>query len=139
MGPIRAAIKATTPDEAVAQALAPARAFLDAHARPPRGRVIVALLPEVVPEGSGLAAALGDTRGLTLTERLDPALLEHLGGTPFDPVVFVSWTELRQIQPGTFRHTVAHELGHALGLDHRTERGHLMNPEPPQCVPWLDR
>ncbi len=49
--------------------------------------------------------------------------------------VLAGWTELSRLHPDDATLTLAHELGHLLGLEHTEEPGHLMTPGRFRCVP----
>ncbi|MEZ4439811.1 MAG: hypothetical protein R3B72_12020 [Polyangiaceae bacterium] len=119
-------------------ALGPLRAFLKAQPRE-GDRILVVVLRRIAEPGSPLAAMLPDLRGLTLTPK---AMSESLGRClgvegPFAPTVLLGLDAITARRPGTLDVTLAHELGHVLGLLHEREAGDLMAVEPPKCLPRL--
>ena len=52
------------------------------------------------------------------------------------PLVLIGLDGIAKRRPGTADVTLAHELGHVLGLEHAAGQN-LMATEPPSCVPWL--
>lgn len=126
-------------------AVAPVRAFLQTHAVPPRPHVNIVMVPRIVPPDSSLARFLRDVAGLTLTASAPPrtteasaALSEALDIPDYTTTIFLSHRDLARLPTGRRSTTLAHELGHALGLTHGDARADLMNPERRNdCLPRL--
>jgi hypothetical protein len=113
-------------------ALAPARAIVAAsEAAGGPGEVSVVVLPHVVAP----SVAAGEADGM-LAVTLRPAAPGHPPGAldaalalpgAWDPVVILGRDELLSVEPAQRGAIVAHELGHAVGLEHRPEPENLMN------------
>ena len=65
-------------------------------------------------------------------------LVRNLEIGPFTPTVFIGLEGLRSRQ-GQWPGVLAHDVGHALGLEHVAERHNLMAAQPPtRCLPHLN-
>lgn len=118
--------------------LAPLGDFIEQHAR--AGVITVALLPALAAPGSAADRYFSELDGLTLTpalvaDREGLAPLAALGA--FGPVILLSQADLAHRHPGHLDLTLAHELGHALGLPHGGGSRNLMYDGPLRCAPRL--
>lgn len=124
---------------ALAIVAAPLATFLTTHAVPARPELVLVLVDRVAAPDSPARRLLGDVEGLGLSPTAantadGAALTAALGiGTDFTPVAIVA-TDGGIDGAGL---TAAHEIGHALGLDHTSDAGNLMTPGRPSCVPGL--
>lgn len=102
--------------------------------------MVIVLLPRLIEPGSALTHWFTELRGLTVTAAEPGGPLAGLleDEAPFTATVLASWEDIAQERPGAFDSTLAHEIGHALGLSHVTTRGNLMNATPGRCAPVLD-
>lgn len=120
-------------------ALAPLRRFLERHATPARDAVQIVVLTRVVQPGSVLTGALTDVQGLTFSPRLRGGLGGLLGIERFTPTVLLSVEELRGAYREDAALTPAHEVGHALGLEHEADPANLMATSRTRgCQPVVD-
>lgn len=119
------------------RALAP---FLEEHAVGREdGQVVVALLPSLVQPGSGADHYFDELFGLGLsTELLAEQGFPELAALAPAPTVLLSRDQLGHRHPGHLDLTLAHELGHAAGLPHVSERHNLLHDGAFRCVPGLD-
>lgn len=124
---------------------APLKAELAARAVPYRKHtVVVVVLPEIGAPGTLAEALFERLRGLTfspwLRDRVGPdeRLLYDALELPerFVPVVFVGTEPLNELGP-EIDVTLAHELGHALGLPHEASSLDLMADAVHRCEPGL--
>ena len=135
-------------EEALGDALyGPLRELISSQAQPPRALIHVVVLEDIVEGRAAAAAVLGDLVGLTLAPQLlsevepeDPRarIVAQLGLEAFDATVLLSERHLRRLEGVGFVGAVAHELGHALGLEHHDERHNLMARGRHLCLPGLD-
>jgi hypothetical protein len=120
--------------------VAPLRELVDDVARPARPAVEVVVLRDLLGSDD-VVEALGSVAGLTLRpgQSLGPELDAALGlDAPFTPIVLLSAFEWDRARPDAPRLTAPHEVGHALGLDHRPGSRDLMSTEVVPCWPTLD-
>ena len=116
---------------------APLERLLRDHGAPLRTTISVALLPRIASPSSAVAIQLRDLAGLTVTRETAAAL--GLGDRPLRPTILLSRHDLERVPAMQRRTTLAHEVGHALGLDHRAEPSNLMSQDRPRpCRPVLD-
>lgn len=135
-------------EEALGDALyGPLRELLTNLAQPQRGVIHVVVLEDIVEGRAAAAAVLGDLVGLTLAPQLlrhvdpdDPRarIVAQLGLEGFDATVLLSERHLRRLEGVGFVGAVAHELGHALGLEHHEDKTNLMARGRHLCLPGLD-
>jgi len=140
-----APVLADGPDEAAVFApLGAAVGALDSEA----SAIHVVFLTQLAAEDSPAAHWFEHLTGLTVSPSLlaqsppeDPTRLALAaagvdGG--FRPTIFVGLEALDALPEERARFVLAHELGHAAGLPHTSERGNLMGPGFPRCRPTLD-
>jgi hypothetical protein len=107
--------------------------------------VVVVVLPHIARPGSLGEALFDELRGLTVSPWLRPELSEaeqalyqrlSLPDT-FTPVVLIGTEPIDHLGADAVDVTLAHELGHALGLPHVPGDTDLMFAEIHRCVPTL--
>jgi len=107
--------------------------------------VQIVFVDRIVGPRSTVAAGLRNVAGLTLSpfapaeERSE---IEALLGTSFNnlpaPIIFLSMYELSKMRPALRKSTLAHEMGHALGLGHVASHDNLMSQQRrASCMPGL--
>ena len=124
--------------------LASTKAFQEAQRDLSKGELVLAVLPRIAPSTGPVRRAMGAVRGLSLSPWLPDAgegatarLRARLDLARRGPVVFVDESELRMAPVADLDTTVAHELGHVLGLAHASDRDNLMSRDPHRCIPGL--
>jgi len=124
--------------DASAAVLASLGQLLDEHTR--AGAVTVLLLPDIAAPGSPADRYFTELDGLTLSPALvaeRPGLAPLLDRDGFGPLILLSESDLARRHPGHLDLTLAHELGHALGLPHEVRAANLMHDGPLRCAPHL--
>lgn len=119
-------------------ATAPLRRFLQKTAGDDAIRLV--FLRNVAEPSAAIASLLRNMRGLTLSpdDDHDAVLRACLSLSPGDaPVILLGLDAIAARRPGTVDITLIHEIGHVLGLGAHREDAHIMNPEPPRCLPNL--
>jgi hypothetical protein len=121
-------------------ALGPLREFIAQRARPNRVNLVV--LQRIADPGSAIETLLPNLRGLTLDVRSSSEALKGCLGLveDFPSTVLIGLEGIAARRPETVDVTLAHELGHVLGLKHpegASSGDDLMSVEPPRCVPGL--
>ena len=131
----------------LAEVVSPLRGVLLEPA--PAGHVRLVVLPRLASEGSPAARWFDPLLGLTVSphhQRRRRTVGDDPGGVvlsalglpeAFTPTVWLSMEALDALPQERSRFVLAHELGHAMGLSHVTERGRLMGPGFPRCAPTL--
>jgi hypothetical protein len=122
-------------------ALAPLIAFLARHGDDEHDSALrLVVTRRLDAPGSTAAGMLPHLRGLTVGRgaNASPEVERCLGVTDqTPPTILIALDEIAGRRPGTVDVTLAHEVGHALGLTHADRRNDLMAVEPPTCVPAL--
>jgi len=137
-------------EEAVARVMfKPLRRFMDNHGAVGKGvnvtitRVIVAQeLVDLFGAEWGSVAGLGISPTLLAAEEQDDPNIEMtklLGlSESFKPSLFVGHQVLLEYSPDYIDYIIAHEMGHALGLQHVYNTGNLMKQGGYDCRPYLE-
>ncbi len=114
------------------------RGFVSRHADEPGSAIRVVVIDEIAHEDSLAAAGLGTLRGLAISPALAPDRagldLREMFGRDHAPVVLLA----PRGDPEADARVLAHEIGHALGLEHRHHPHNLMTQHEHGCAPLLD-
>ena len=134
----RVSVGAPLDGDEPAAVLASLGRLIDEHAQV--GVVTVALLPDLAAPGSPADRYFSELDGLTLSPALvadRPALAPLVERDAFGPLILLSEVDLAHRHPAHLDLTLAHELGHALGLLHEGDSDNLMHDGPLRCAPHL--
>ena len=114
------------------------REFVREHAADDDGSIRIVVLQAIAPPNSPVTRATGGLRGLALSPAISSAGLHFdlrsVLGASHAPVVLLA---PRGDSVADAR-VLAHEIGHALGLDHRHHPHNLMTQHDHGCAPVID-
>ena len=108
--------------------LAPALGFIADYGAPPRHAIHVVFLKRIAPTLSLVRRLLPHLTGLTFspTDDSEPDVGALLELEHFTPTVFLSAEDIGRLPADRTPTTLAHEVGHALGLSHADAPDNLM-------------